>query len=292
MPDLDELSTETSEELFGLKSRWLESGPDRYHYHDAGSGTPMLLLHGSAIGVTAAVNWYTNFADLSDSARVLAVDMLGYGFTDYAESTEVSLGGWVDQVIRFLDGLGIDRVLLVGNSLGGRVALETTVLHPERVAGLITMGSPGPNHRRSEVVKRHAAPALTRAGIYAVMSDMVADKSVIWDKLVDFRYQLAGTRVAQQHWAQAVPARDASALNTVDAEAITQFSMPATVFHGREDKVVPSFNAIDLAQAIPQADLVMLSNCGHWVQIERRTTFNAIVLATLERVESAAAASR
>lgn len=292
MPGFDEPSTEASEELFGLKSQWLESGPDRYHYHDAGTGTPMLLLHGSAVGVTAAVNWYANFADLAHSARILAVDLLGYGFTEYAESTEVTLAGWVDQVIRLLDGLGIDRVVLVGNSLGGRVALETSVLHPERVAGLITMGSPGPHHRRTEVVKGHATPVYTREGIYSVMTDMVNDPAVIWDKLVDFRYSLASTDAAQRRWPQTVSARDAAALNTVDADAITTFSMPATVFHGREDKVVPSFNAIDLANAIPRADLVMLNHCGHWVQIERRATFNAIVLATLARVESGEAASR
>lgn len=284
MADTQELSVVESEKVFGLASRWLDSGPDRYHYHDAGSGVPIVLLHGSAVGVTAAANWYPNVPELSQVARVLAVDLLGYGFTEYAESTEVSLAGWVDQLVRFLDGLGIDRAVVVGNSLGGRIALEATVEHPERVAGLITMGSPGPAHRRSEVVKRHAAPALTREGIRAVMADMVCDPAVVWDDLVDFRYRLASTQAAQRRWTDAVAARDAAAVNCVDGTALTRFGMPVAVLHGREDKVVPLFNATDLATAIPRADMVVLSRCGHWVQIERRDTFNDVVRSMLARV--------
>jgi 2-hydroxymuconate-semialdehyde hydrolase len=274
-----------SEKIFGLTSHWLDSGPDRYHYHDAGSGTPIVLLHGSAVGVTAAANWYANYPELSTVARVLAFDLLGYGFTEYADVTSVSLAGWVDQLVRFLDGLGIDRAVVVGNSLGGRIALEATVEHPERVAGLITMGSPGPAHKRSEVVKKHAAPALTREGIHKVMTDMVSDPTTVWDDLVDFRFRLARTETAQLRWKDAVAARDAAAVNLVDGDALTRFGMPTAVLHGREDKVVPLFNANDLATAIPRADLLVLSNCGHWVQIERKDTFNDTVRSMLARVE-------
>jgi 2-hydroxymuconate-semialdehyde hydrolase len=283
MAHTQEFDVTHSETVFGLASRWLDSGPDRYHYHDEGTGVPIVLLHGSAIGVTAAANWYANVPRLSRTARVLAFDLLGYGFTEYADSTEVSLAGWVDQLVRFLDGLGIDRAVLVGNSLGGRIALEATVEHPERVAGLITMGSPGPAHRRTELVKKHAAPALTREGIRTVMTNMVCDPAVVWDDLVDFRYRLAITETSQRRWKEALAARDAAAVNCVDAAALTRFDMPAAVLHGREDKVVPSFNATDLATAIPGADLVVLSNCGHWVQIERRDTFNDLVRSMLTR---------
>ncbi|WP_405970527.1 alpha/beta fold hydrolase [Streptomyces sp. NBC_00988] len=274
----------TTEEVFELRSWWLESGTERIHYHDAGEGTPVVLLHGSAVGVSAAANWWLNIPVIADYARVVAPDLLGYGWTEYGRGCELGLTAWVEQVVRVLDGLGIGQAVLVGNSLGGRIALQTALDHPERVAGLVTMGSPGPGHRRTEVVKRHVAPSFSREGIRSVMEDMVVDPAVVSDALVDFRYRLATRPGGPQQWVDAVTARDAAAAVAVTEEALAKVELPALILHGRQDRVVGPENAAALAAGLPQADLAVLNRCGHWAQIERRDFFDELLRAFVTQV--------
>ncbi len=283
---------ETTLEVFGLESRWVSVGAERIHYHEAGAGMPVILLHGSAIGASAAANWWRAIPALAGQARVLAPDLAGYGWTEVPSEEYYGLPAWSAQVGRFMDAMGIESAILVGNSLGGRIALQVAIDQPARVLGLVTMGSPGLHHHRTEMVNRHVAPVISRSGIASVMADLAADGYRIPDGLVDFRYLMATRPGAPERWKKVVTARDETVASAdLTAEQVGSITVPALILHGMQDKVVTVADSLNTAQALPNGDLMVFSNCGHWVQLEREDDFLLVVSHLVQRVADLAAAA-
>ena len=122
--------------------RILAAGIDN-HYHDQGSGFPLLMLHGSGPGVSAWANWRLVLPALAKQRRVIAPDLVGFGWTARPADESYSLDGWVTHALGVLDALGIEQADLVGNSFGGALAIALAVRHPQRVRRLVLMGSVG-----------------------------------------------------------------------------------------------------------------------------------------------------
>src|SRR5882757_2200393 len=112
-------------------------------YHDEGTGSPIVLLHGSGPGVSAWANWRLTIPALAKRHRVLAPDVMGFGFTERPPSNRYDMDAWLKHLIGFLDALGLDRVGLVGNSFGSALALHLAARWPERVTRLVLMGAVG-----------------------------------------------------------------------------------------------------------------------------------------------------
>ena len=115
----------------------------RTNVHDLGSGPPVLLIHGSGPGVSAWANWRLVMPELARQARVIAPDMVGFGYTERPTGQRYDMDAWVAQAVGLLDALDIERTDLVGNSFGGALALALTIRHPQRVRRLVLMGSVG-----------------------------------------------------------------------------------------------------------------------------------------------------
>ena len=113
------------------------------HYHEAGSGPPVLLLHGSGPGVSAWANWRLTIPALARNYRVIAPDLVGFGCTERPGDIRYSLQTWSNHVWSFLDALGIGQTSLVGNSLGGRIGLDMAAQHPDQLHRMVLMGAPG-----------------------------------------------------------------------------------------------------------------------------------------------------
>src|SRR6478735_8826582 len=114
------------------------------NYLEAGSGDEtVLLIHGSGPGVTSYANWRLVIPSLAEHFRVVAPDMVGFGFSDRPEGVNYGLDTWADQTVGLMDALGIEKAHLVGNSFGGGIALRIATKHPDRVDKLVLMGSMG-----------------------------------------------------------------------------------------------------------------------------------------------------
>ncbi len=113
------------------------------NYHDAGSGRPVVLLHGSGPGVTAWANWRLAIPALAARRRVIAPDLVGFGYTARPPGHRYGLDTWTAHAVGLLDALGLDRVDLVGNSFGGALALSLAIRHPRRIRRLVLMGAAG-----------------------------------------------------------------------------------------------------------------------------------------------------
>src|ERR1700761_5923921 len=108
----------------------VDAGGIKTNYLEAGSGSPVVLIHGSGPGVTAYANWRLVLPVLAERFRVLAPDMAGFGFSERPEKADYGVDLWTDQLVGFLDALGIEQAAVVGNSFGGAIALRLAARHP------------------------------------------------------------------------------------------------------------------------------------------------------------------
>ncbi|MDO4997882.1 MAG: alpha/beta fold hydrolase [Neisseria sp.] len=265
--------------FFGLADKWLATAEHELtHYHEMGSGEAVLFLHGSGTGVSAAANWWLNLPALSQHARCIAIDSIGYGQTQVADGTEYGIRAWVAHAIRVLDALGIEQTWLVGNSLGGWVALQLAIDYPERVLGIVSMGTGGA--KQTAALAAHAKPVLTADGIRQTLQQFVVDHDLISDELVEVRFAAALNDSAHARLQEVVAARERDREQfPLDFERLKQLTCPMLLIHGMQDTVIPVSRTWDLLQVLPHADAHLFSQCGHWSQVERADEFNQVVAA-------------
>ena len=267
----------TTDAFFALEDRWLETAPGELtHYHELGEGTPILFLHGSGTGVTAAANWWLNLPALSTLGRCIAIDSIGYGQTVVADGTVYGIREWVRHAVRVLDALGIEKTWIVGNSLGGWLAFQFSIDFPERLLGIVSMGTGGA--ALTGALKGHSSPTLTQEGIRQTLEMFVVDKSLVTDELVSLRYQSALNDTASDRLAAVVAARDRDRIELpLDMDVLSSLDVPVLLIHGVQDIVIPVSRTWELLSVLPNADAHIFSQCGHWSQVERAEEFNAVI---------------
>jgi 2-hydroxymuconate-semialdehyde hydrolase len=256
----------------------------RTHYLELGQGDPVVLLHGSGPGVSALANWRFTMPVLARDRRAIAPDLLGFGRTETSRPARVDLGAWVDQVVELADALGMETFDVVGNSMGGAIALALAVRHPARVRRLVTMGTLG--------VPVAITPALD--AVWGYRPDLGEMRRIIglfaWDQryaqdedLVRLRYETSLEPSVRGPYEAMFPAPrqaavDAAVVPEADLRALPH---PALLVHGQADRVVPLETSLALSGLLPNARLAIFPRCGHWVQIERRVEFPELVAAFL-----------
>src|SRR5258708_12506488 len=112
----------------------IRAGGVMTNYHEAGSGTPVILIHGSGPGVSAWANWQFAIPYFAERLHVFAYDQIGFGYTEPAPNQSYSLELWTNHLLSFMQAVGVKRAHLVGNSMGAAVALPPPVPHPEPLA--------------------------------------------------------------------------------------------------------------------------------------------------------------
>lgn len=247
--------------------------------HDLGSGFPVLLIHGSGPGVSAYANWRLVMPELAKQARVIAPDMVGFGFTERRAGQAYNMDVWVAQAIGVLDALGIEQADLVGNSFGGALALALTIRHPQRVRRLVLMGSVGVPFNLTEGLDRVWGYEPSLANMRELLDWFAYDRGLVNDDLARLRYEASIRPGFQESFAAMFPAPrqrwvDAMASAEADIRAIAHQTL---VIHGREDRVIPLSNSLTLADWIVRAQLHVFGQCGHWTQIEHAGRFARLV---------------
>lgn len=249
------------------------------NYHDQGQGQPVVLIHGSGPGVSAWANWRLNLPALARCCRVLAPDMVGFGFTERPAEVRYDLDTWVSQLMGFLDALGLEKASLVGNSFGGAVALATAIRHPSRVDRLVLMGSAGLSFPITPALDEVWGFEPSLANMRRLLDLFAFDRSLVSDDLAELRLRAATRSGVQEAFSAMFPAPrqdgvEALASPESDISGIVQ---PALVIHGREDQVVPADVSVRLSRLLPDAQLHIFGRCGHWTQIEHAQEFNQLV---------------
>ena len=267
-------------EVAGVKTALIDTGEPARGPAAGGAVPPVLLLHGSGPGVTATANWRPVIPALSAGRRVLAPDQLGFGGTATGEQRSYGRDAWTAHALALLDALGVGTVDVIGNSMGGAVALALAAARPAAVRRIVLMGSMG--------VAMALPPGLNTVWGYTpgveqmreVIGLFADNRGLITDELVELRYQASLTPLVRDSWQAMFPEPrqrwvDDLALSGSELSAIRA---PVLLVHGRDDRVVPwRVSSAQLIDLLPDARLHLLSNCGHWTMIEKTAEFLGVV---------------
>jgi 2-hydroxymuconate-semialdehyde hydrolase len=248
--------------------------------HDRGTGSPVLLIHGSGPGVSAWANWRLTIPELARQHRIVAPDMVGFGFSERPAGVRYDMDTWVRQLVGLLDALDIARADIVGNSFGGALALAVAIRHPERVGRMVLMGSTGVPFPLTAGLDAVWGYTPSIANMRKLLDIFAFDRSLVSDELAELRYQASIRPGVQEAFAAMFPEpRQAGVEALASPEAdIRALPHETLVIHGREDRVVPLSTSLTLAQWIPRAQLHVFGRCGHWTQIEHASRFTRLVL--------------
>ncbi|AZT82490.1 alpha/beta fold hydrolase [Marinobacter sp. NP-4(2019)] len=267
----------------------------RTNVHDHGEGdVPVMMIHGSGPGVTAWANWRLVIPELAKNRRVVAPDMLGFGYTERPEDNTYNRERWVTHAIGVMDALDLRQVDLVGNSFGGGLALALAIEYPERVRRLVLMGSVGVSFPITEGLDEVWGYQPSLENMRRLMDVFAFNKGLLTDELAEMRYQASIRPGFQESFAAMFPAPrqrwvDNLASREEDIRALTHETL---VIHGREDEVIPLQTSLTLADWIDRAQLHVFGRCGHWTQIEHASRFARLVNDFLTEADQAAAGAQ
>ena len=245
----------------------------------------LLFLHGSGPGATGLSNWEAVLKDLGNDYYCLAPDVIGFGDSSHPEPPPQGMAAFtqhrVDTLIGLLDELGLEKAVLVGNSMGGIWSLGATLQAPERVEKIVLMGSGG-----SPIPPGPAIPSLalfydnpTTEAMQHLLEQFVYDPQLFGGdlrKIAEQRIPRAvRPDVERSHRATFVDVLDRPwALTPEDAAKIEQ---DVLVIHGREDRFVVFDGGKWFFDHLPNVRLYGIGKCGHWTQIEQHDRFVAAV---------------
>lgn len=271
------------EELAGPDSRFIEVNGLTVHYEEFGQGQPaIILLHGFG---ASTFSWREVTGPLSRLGRVIVYDRPAFGLTerplpqewqDPALQNPYSLQAQPDLLFGLLDALGIEQAILVGNSAGGTVAINAALARPERVQALVLVDA--------AVYQTGGSPAWLRWLLQTPQADRLGVLLArrFSSSGIDFLYRawhdpsrvtpeiMDGYRKPLQavHWDVALWQMTKASRSRDLSERLGELNMPVLVLTGDDDQIVPTENSLQLAKAIPAAQIVVFENCGHLPQEE------------------------
>jgi 4,5:9,10-diseco-3-hydroxy-5,9,17-trioxoandrosta-1(10),2-diene-4-oate hydrolase len=280
---------------YASTSRTVEAGGARLHYHVAGTaaGAPVVLLHGGGPGATAWSNFGRNLPVFGERFRTLMVDLPGFGDSGVPAGSGHYFTVAADALAALFDELGIARVHLVGNSLGGGVSVRFALRYPDRAERLVLMGpgglglnvfSPDPTEGIKRLTEFAAPPGPSREKLAAFLRTLVYDQRLITEELIDERFAAASRPQALRGLAALGasfndPARYEEGLLWREAHRLRQ---PVLLVWGREDRTNPLDGALVALKLIRDVRLHVFGGCGHWAQLEKFDEFNQLTMAFLE----------
>jgi len=294
IPSLE--GTVPPEQLADPDSHFVDVNGLQVHYKMAGQGEPtMVLLHGLGASV---FSWREVMEPLSEVGTVIAFDRPAFGLTERPLP-----GDWIgenpyrpeaqpDLTVALMDELGVEKAVLVGHSAGGTIAVHTALRHPERVEALVLVapavyhGGGGPAWARLLVripQVRHLGPLLVRnlnRWSDRLMSSAWHDPNKITSQI------MAGYRgpLQAENWDRALW-EFFLASHPLELEAqLHKIQMPTLVITGDDDHWVPTEQSVRLASELPNAELVVIPECGHLPQEERPEPFLQAVTAFLNKL--------
>lgn len=250
-----------------------ETGPFRYNAEGPADAPipPVVLLHGMLGDLS---NWVDTIRDLSDNGyRVLAPILPVYDFP----ISETGVPRLTEHVHDFVDTLGLDTTVLVGNSLGGHIALLYALNYPENVHALVLSGSSGiyETTMGSTFFRRQ-----DRDFIRERTEMTFYDPAHATEELVDEMLEIVNDRPRAFRLLKIARSADEETVT----EQLSQLDMPSLLVWGRNDIITPPEVAEEFRDRMPNARLEFIDKCGHAPMIEHPDTFNELTLEFLEEL--------
>ncbi|MBI4301731.1 MAG: alpha/beta fold hydrolase [Chloroflexi bacterium] len=254
------------------------------HYQVAGSGPPLVLLHGLG---GSHVSWRKNIEALAQSHRVYVPDLPGHGYSDKPK-IRYTLAFGVNFLRDFLQTQRIERASLVGASTGGLVALEFALSYPSKVDKLVVVDSAGLGRELHWMLRLLSLPLVgeilarpRRSGVRWLLKTMFYNPDLVSEELVEAIYQMRRQPEAKQALLRSL--REGASLtgqrsHILALERLPQIQSPALIVWGEHDRLMPVAHAYRAHSLIPNSQLHIFPDCGHAPYLERPEEFNQVVL--------------
>jgi 4,5:9,10-diseco-3-hydroxy-5,9,17-trioxoandrosta-1(10),2-diene-4-oate hydrolase len=249
----------------------------RVHYQEQGEGPVVLFLHGSGPGASGYSNFRRNYPVFAEQGfRVVVPDTLGFGYSSKPDDVDYTLDFLAGAVERLTRELGIERCAVVGNSHGGAMAIKLALDRPDLVDRLVLMAPGGLEVREAygkmegirTMMKVFLGPeGITREGMRRVFGLQLFDPAMLTEEILDERVAIAQTQPKRVLTSMAVPHL---------APELGRIRCPVFAFWGMNDKFCPVSGATTIAERCPRSRVLLLSECGHWVMVERTELFNRL----------------
>jgi len=244
---------------------------DKFSYVEEGTGEPLVLLH----GLFGALSNFSGLIDYFRSHNRVIIPLLPLLDMDILHT---SVGGLAKYVNRFLEALDLNGVHLLGNSLGGHVALVHTLKNPERVKSLVLTGSSG-------LFENGMGDSYPRRGDYEYIKNKTAltfyDPAIATKELVDEVYSITNNRLKVIK----IIALAKSAIRNNLGEELNQINKPTLLIWGNNDTITPPFVGHEFNKLIPNSELHFIGKCGHAPMMEVPDEFNKILHGFLNKLQ-------
>ena len=271
------------------ESRYATVGGVRVHYVVAGTGSPVLLLHG--LGASVAT-WRDNIGPLSERFQVVALDLPGHG-----DSAKPDIDYEPEAMSRFVadfvEATGLGSPTVVGNSVGGALGLMMALQSPVIVSALVLVSSASLGREVSKYLRLASLPGIGGLmegggvrGTRFMMKKVFHDPKFVQEALLDELWrtrQLPGAKEAVGRVLRRTVGLRGVRSRYVLLDRLEMVQAPVMIVWGREDRVLPVDHAYCAAQALPGARLEVLEGCGHWPHMEKASTFNRLLVEFLSR---------
>ncbi len=248
---------------------------DKFKFIEEGNGEPLILLH----GLFGALSNFTELIEYFRQHHKVVVPMLPLFDLDLLHT---SVGGLQKYLYKFMEARNYKAVHLLGNSLGGHVALLYVIKHPERVQSLILTGSSGlfENGMGDSYPKRGDYEYIKKKTEITFYDPKTASKD-----LVDEVYEIVNNRLK----AIKIIALAKSAIRNNLGEELNQIKQPTLLIWGNNDTITPPFVAREFHKLIPNSELHFIDKCGHAPMMEVPGEFNQILHKFLTKLKEPAA---
>jgi 2-hydroxy-6-oxonona-2,4-dienedioate hydrolase len=255
----------------GYMIRYLEDGPP--------DGKILILLHG--LGASAE-RWSRVIPTLSTDYRVIAPDIIGFGYSD-KPAVEYTMDFFIEFLRSFLDNLGISKASIIGSSLGGHIASEFAIRFNHMVEKLVLVSPAGMMRKSSPALDRYIMAALypEYQRVYETFREMVYDPNAINQEiLMDFVNRMSLPNAKYAFMSTLLGIRYAPGLTG----RLSNITAPTLLVWGENDTTIPLAECANQYSGIPNMEeLVVMKKCRHIPPIEKPATFNRIVLRFLTR---------
>jgi 4,5:9,10-diseco-3-hydroxy-5,9,17-trioxoandrosta-1(10),2-diene-4-oate hydrolase len=259
------------------EGRYLElSNGQRIHYHDQGSGSVLIFLHGSGFGANGWSSYKYNLtAFVTAGYRCILIDTPGFGYSDPSESG-YSLNTIAESIYEFVVLSKISEATFIGNSHGGAVAMQFALNYPDRVRYMILLAPAGLEnsdvYARMEGIRRTVRLAfrkqdISKSDLRSVLQLQLSDPELLNEETLNERYEMIKVQSIGN-------IRELKIQNLSDR--LTELKCPILLFWGRSDKYCPQSGLNTMIKACDNIQNVLLEDCGHWIMIEQSDLFNQI----------------
>jgi 2-hydroxymuconate-semialdehyde hydrolase len=257
----------------------------RTYFHRGGKGKPVLFIHGSGPGVSAWANWRLTLPYFIENGfEVFAPDVVGFGYTERPENFEYTHKSRVKHLVDFVEHFDLKELNIVGNSMGGALALALALEIQDRIRKIVIMGSVGVKFPITEGLEFIWGYKPSIENMRKVIWYLSSNPELVGDELVRLRYSASIQPGFQETYEKMFYPPYQKHLDEMDVEdKLGMINIPVLVLHGKLDKVIPWQISVRIFEKLPKAELHIFGDTGHWIMIEKKDEFNELVKNFLAR---------